>query len=303
MKVLIVGLGSIATKHIKALRDIDEHVEILAWRQAKRSPAPEGVEEVQSLEGLQVDFAIVSNPTSLHLQTITQLLPLDCPLFIEKPLSHDLEGVSDIIDAIDNQQLMTYMGCNLRFLPTLQFLKEQLPQAGKINEVTVYCGSYLPDWRPHLDYKTSYSAIRELGGGVHLDLIHELDYCYWLFGMPSKVHSFASNVSHLNIEAHDGAYYHLVYKDFLVNVSLNYFRRTPKRTVELVLENDTWLVDLLNGSVTDQNGTVIFQAQFDIMQTYKDQMIHFLTCIQSGVSSMNTIDDGYKVLRMCLAEL
>jgi len=303
MKVLIVGLGSIALKHIDALQSFVPEVEIFAWRQIRRGAAPEGVVEVERIEGLNVDFAIISNPTSMHLDTIIQLLPLRCPLFIEKPVADGLSQREHVLNQVAEAGLLTYVGCNLRFLPTLQFLKSELPKAGKVNEVSVYCGSYLPDWRPHLDYKTSYSARRELGGGVHLDLIHELDYCYWIMGMPHAVTRHLANKSHLDIDASDAAYYHLHYDTFSTNVALNYFRRTPKRTIELVLEENTWLVDLLAGTITDQSGSMIFESKFDIRQTYVDQMVHFLNCIQTQTPTINSLDDGFKVLQMCLAEL
>ena len=96
-----------------------------------------------------------------------------------------LQGSETLVKRINQSNLLTYVACNLRFLECIQFLKERLDSQKKfVQEVNVYCGSYLPDWRPGKDYKTIYSAIKEKGGGVHLDLIHELDYIYWLFGKP-----------------------------------------------------------------------------------------------------------------------
>jgi predicted dehydrogenase len=189
MNVLIVGLGSIAQKHIAALSAAAQSFTVYALRASNPSGKVEGISNIYSLEELNnipVDFAIISNPTSEHVNTILSLLSLKCPLFIEKPLYHQLD-IEDVLNKVKHSNILTYVACNLRFLDCLKYVKDKISKTEKrINEVNVYCGSYLPEWR-NCDYRTNYSAISKLGGGVHLDLIHELDYLYWIFGMPQKV--------------------------------------------------------------------------------------------------------------------
>jgi len=128
----------------------------------------------------------------------------------------------------------------LRFLECIGFIKEKIQFLNNraLNEVNVYCGSYLPEWRPGIDYKKSYSANPELGGGVHRDLIHELDYLYWLFGQPKAVNRFLRSQSSLAISSFDYANYLLDYDGFSANVILNYFRRDAKRSMELVFSDE-----------------------------------------------------------------
>ena len=301
MKVLIIGLGSIARKHIAALRQCVPDVEIYALRSNNKSaPYEHVIDFYQWEEAFKVpyDFVIVSNPTSMHRLTIERLLAINIPLFIEKPLFDSLEG-RRLVEVIRKNQIPTYVACNLRFLEVLRSLREQISDK-VVNEVNVYCGSYLPDWRLGTDYRTCYSAIPEMGGGVHIDLIHELDYIYWFFGKPDKVHRVFTHKSSLEIRAYDYAHYLLEYKGFNVNVTLNYYRRDSKRTCEVVTSTDTLTADLLTGTITDAQGRVINEYSQRISDTYYDQMSHFLSMLRSGDCSFNTAEDAYNVLKICL---
>ncbi len=182
------------------------------------------------------------------------------------------------------------------------YLKDSLVKELIINEVNVYCGSYLPDWRPGINYRQSYSADPAKGGGVHLDLIHEVDYIYWLFGKPLSVRSFKSCTSSLGIDATDYANFILTYEKFSVNIILNYYRRDPKRTVELVCDNGTYLVDLLKNSVSIGDLT-LFISEKKISDTYMSQMDYFINTILMRKTSrpiMNSINEAYEVLKICL---
>ena len=119
----------------------------------------------------------------------------------------------------------------------------------KINEVNVYCGSYLPSWRPSVDFRKVYSSNKNLGGGVHLDMIHELDYTYWLLGEPDKVTSTLRSTSSLEIDAVDYANYLWEYADFSANIVLNYYRPDTKRTLEIVTAEHIYFVDILKNRI------------------------------------------------------
>lgn len=305
MKILIIGLGSIGKKHAAIIKALQPNAEIFALRSNKSAEEYDGIQNIFSykkIDEFKIDFAIISNPTSEHTQTILQLLDFRIPLFIEKPIDISLD-IQDLIDSINEQGIITYIACNLRFLDCIKFVKEQIAtkQVKKINEVNVYCGSYLPDWRPSLDYRKVYSAISELGGGVHLDLIHELDYLYWFFNMPKQINRFHKSQSSIKIASIDYSNYILEYDGFCANVILNYYRRDPKRTLELVFENETWNIDLLANTVTCKN-KIIFSSKQKISDTYIDQMKYFIDCATKGSKSDNTITEAYNVLKICLTK-
>ena len=301
MNILIIGLGSIAIKHIQALRNLKVDAKLFALRSNANSKAVAGIENIYSFDEItaNIDIVIISNPTSEHYKTIYEVLKLNARLFIEKPVFNSLEGVDNLLKEINDKMIDTYIACNLRFHPIVNYLKDYLVKGeDKINEVNIYCGSYLPDWRPSIDYKTNYSAIKELGGGVHLDLIHELDYVYWFFGKPEEIISVKRSVSNLDISSSDFASYSLLYKDFCVNIVLNYYRRDPKRTIELVFENKTLEADLIGSSVYDlTNKEFVFKADYNPQLWYDNQMKYFL--FNKGYK-MNSIADAVEVLNICL---
>lgn len=299
MKVLIIGIGSIGQKHINALRLIEPSVEIFALRSAEASKEIEGIQSFYSLNQISTltfDFAIISNPTYLHAISIDQLIERRIPLFIEKPIFESV-NYDLLIDKIKISKVKTYVACNLRFLESIQYMKSNV-SAHRINEVTIYCGSYLPEWRKNVDYKESYSAKTELGGGVDLDLIHEIDYAFWLFGMPEKVTKFSSSKSSLEIQSNDCAHYYFSYPNFNLSISLNYYRRDPKRTLEVVCEDGTFLVDLIKNKV-DFNGEKLVSFDSTIIDTYHTQLSFFIDKILKGKEIFNDAVEAYNILKIC----
>jgi len=299
MKVLIIGLGSIAKKHIKALKEIDVRVTVYALRSSKKSGTYEdviNVYSIQDIESLNIDFCIISSPTALHHQHINQLTSFTFPLFIEKPLSHTLK-ISELEQCLDSKK--TYVACNLRFLDALEYVKQEIlpTNTEKIQEVEAYCGSYLPEWRQGVDYKKNYSAIPELGGGVHLDLIHEVDYIYWLFGKPIHQVKTLKSQSALNIESIDYASYQFSYEGFETHVTLNYYRPLPKRTLEIVFETYIIKVDLLTNTVY-KNDKEIYKSNQLPIETYRKQLEYFI----NTTPTFNTFKEALVVLNMCLNE-
>ncbi len=304
MTILIIGLGSAAGKHITAIREIEPAANIYALRSSRTGEDVSGVKNIYSLNELTeaLDFVIISNPTSIHKQAIMQCVDLNCPLFIEKPVLDDVSGVEMILEQINKKQLISYIACNMRFHPAIQYCKSHLllPDI-RINEVNIYCGSYLPDWRPGKDFRTVYSAKSDMGGGVHLDLIHELDYCAWLFGIPAEVKAVKRNVSSLGIDAVDSAYFQLLYPAFTANIGLNYYRRDAKRQIEIVGQEDTWHIDLLANTVTSLiSKKCLYEAPFSINQTYVQQMRYFMNHIKEHKQPMNSISEGVNVLKLAL---
>lgn len=309
MKVLIVGYGSIAKKHGKALWQIEPAAQIVALRHSHEAAPIDAVLSVydmqEAAERGPYDFVIISNPTFKHAEAIAMTVPLNCPLFIEKPLFHEAT-TGALLNSVADKKTATYVACNLRFLDCLNYVKETMLPNMHINEVNIYCGSYLPEWREGIDYKRVYSAHASQGGGVHLDLIHEIDYTYWLFGKPGKVRSCKRNTSSLRIDAVDYANYLLEYEGFAVNIVLNYYRRDKKRTLELVCSNDTYIVDLFANTVSSAvTGETLFRSEQTFMDTYKLQMEYFIAHVLPGGRKreeriMNDINEAFDILQICL---
>ena len=304
MNILIVGLGSIARKHIEAIKFLNYNTIIYALRSTNNVVDENGITNIFSLDNLDITFgcAIISNPTHLHFQYIQFLAEKNIPLFIEKPAIHSLDNSDKLLSLIEAKNLITYVACNLRFHPCILFIHEYIKSNTiRINEVNVYCGSYLPDWRPGKEFRRIYSANKNMGGGVHLDLFHELDYTTWIFGHPIKSSSIKRSVSSLAINAVDYANYCLEYTDFTANIVLNYYRKKVKRTIEIVLDNQIINVDLVNNLVSDENDQILFQiSNFEMRNTYVNQMEYFIDCIKQNEKPMNSLKESIEVLRIVL---
>jgi len=305
MNILIIGLGSIGERHINAIKSIISQATIFALRSgnnSKKYPDVTDIYHLDEISTINIDFAIISNPTAEHKKTIENLTKYDFPLFIEKPLCSSLD-IEDLIQSVYSKGIKTYVACNLRFLDCIRFIKDMAPLTSKkrLNEVNVYCGSYLPLWRPKIDFRNTYSVNPELGGGVNIDLIHELDYLYWIFGIPKEIIRIFRSQSSLSISAIDYSNYILDYNSFCANIVLNYYRRDPKRSLELVFEDETWNVDLLKNLITCNKET-IFSSEQRIPDTYLIQMEYFINCLKTNNKTFNNISDAYNVLKICIEE-
>ncbi len=301
----MIGLGSIGKKHAAALRAVVPHAEISALRSTNTGGAVEGIRNVSSFADVKgrPEFVIISNPTAMHRETVLAASEWGSPLFIEKPLFHALEGSEVVAEKISQSGIRTYVACNLRFLSVLTFVKEWMAEhRPRINEVNIYCGSYLPEWRPGTDFRKSYSANESMGGGAHLDLIHEIDYCCWLFGFPQSSVSVRGRMSSLRIDAVDAASYHLRYPEFHANITVNYFRRDARRELEIVTEEETIRCDLRANTVTSvPSGAVLFRGSDTIADTYVRQLQYFIGRITDGTPMMNDFNEALRILRVALS--
>ena len=151
------------------------------------------------------DVVFITNPSSLHVPVALEAARQGCHLFIEKPLSHSLAQVSELVALCDEQQLVTCVAYQLRYHPGFVRLRELL-RAGALGEllsVRAEVGEYLPGFHPYEDYRRMYASKSALGGGVTLSQIHEIDYLCALFGAPRRVFSMGGHVSSLEIDVDD----------------------------------------------------------------------------------------------------
>ncbi len=306
MKVLIVGLGSIAKKHITAIKSLYPDTIFFALRSAPNSNFIGNVINVYEINQVpfDIDFILISNPTRNHSASILECIHFNKPIIIEKPIFDKIRQNQVLVDLVAKNHIKTYVACNLRFHPLIIYLKGFLTKnEKKINEVNVYCGSFLPDWRPGNDYSKSYSAKSNMGGGVHLDLIHEIDYSIWIFGKPKNIFSIKRKVSELKIDSIDYAYYNLLYDDFNLSITLNYYRKKPKRQIEILLGEEVLVCDLLKCVIYDSNDKILFhQDNYNISDTYLNQMKYFISNLNNEHPYMNDINESFDILKATLNE-
>ena len=305
MRVCFVGIGSIAKRHIRNLteicgeRKIELHIDAL--RRAGSGAAPvDGVERVYtSAEELPYgyDAIFLTNPTEYHAQMLLRLHEHGKHFFIEKPVT-SLDTMKELENFAPREDSVYYVACPLRYTNVIQYLKKEIDPAA-VRSVRSISSSYLPDWRPGTDYRNTYSAHKDLGGGVSIDLIHEWDYLVYLFGMPDEVKSFIGKVSNLEIDSDDYAIYIARYADQrIAEVHLDYFGRKSVRTVELYMDDETIVGDLIAGEVRylKAGRTVDLRAERDVYQ--KRELSYFIDAISGKVPVHNSVEEAVKVLKL-----
>src|SRR2546426_614100 len=213
MQILVVGCGSIGVRHIRNLRALgvaDIAVVDPLTDRVDQAVGMVGARPYRHLdEGLarKPDAVLVCTPPYLHLDGARSGLLAGAHVFIEKPFSHSLEGVDELLALAEQHHRFICVGYNLRFHPGVQKLKMMLDSGaiGRLLVVKAEFGQYLPDWRPTQDYRESYTARAELGGGIILDASHEIDYVRWLGGEAVSVYAESGKLSQLEMKAEDTA--------------------------------------------------------------------------------------------------
>ena len=301
MRALFVGLGSIGTRHLKNLHDRCAArglpISVDALRSSDR-PLPQetaALLEHQYTNSDKIghyDLMFITNPTNLHLETIRQLGEKADTLFIEKPIfddgMHSLEEAGLVGRRAQVAAPMRYCGA---------FLALQKELWGK----RVY-SSYLPDWRPGVDYRTVYSARREMGGGVTIDLIHEWDYLVDLFGFPLESCNFRGTYSDLEITSDDLSVYIARYPTMLAEIHLDYFGRSYRRTAEFFVQEGTITADFGAGTLTRADGSVV-HCEEPVNERYLREMDDFLDFAQGRrTESANPPEMALRVLRLTLGQ-
>jgi len=309
MRVLLTGLGSIGSRHARLLKESTRNLELIAYRSGTSGTGNElGISEYTRLQDAletDPDVAFVTNPTDKHIETALTCAKANCDLFIEKPLSHNLEGVDELISVAHERNLVTYVGCQLRFDPVLNAVRERLnnSELGTILSFRATAGSYLPDWRPDSDYRNSYSADPDSGGGVVLDLIHEIDYSYWLFGSMQCLGSEIEYTDTLDIESE--AIAEAIVRapdDILGSIHLDYCRRQPRRTLEVVCERGTLVADLEKQTLTVEYPSSTETEAFDYGRDrrFRNQLEYFLEHVGTRKACENDLQEGKEVLEVAL---
>ena len=267
MKFVVVGLGSIGQRHQKNL----EHL----GHQVVPVHSQDNLEQIISNE--KPNGLLVCTPTSKHLQPALTALAADLPVFIEKPLSHNLDGVNELKGKI-------LVGYCLRFDQSLRQFKAKIDNLDKnqIKSVSIVCQSWLPDWHPGRDYTQSYSAKKELGGGVLLDLSHEIDYALWFFGSVKKIEAKLKQSPELNIATEAIADLNLEFESGVkADIHLSYASRQSARFCEVMTGTETLRWD--------------FVVNNDM---YIAEMKHFINVAVGRQQPLITVADGRQVLEV-----
>ena len=327
MKFLIAGLGSIGRRHLRNLiTQGEKDIVLLRSHHSTLSDEelagyPSGTDIHMALKEHKPDGVIVANPTALHLDIAIPAAEAGCHILLEKPVSHSLDRLADLQQAAQKSGSRILVGFQFRYHPTLNKAR-QLTQTGVLGQVlTVHAhwGEYLPNWHPWEDYRQSYAARADLGGGVILTLTHPLDYLRFIVGEIDALWSFNGHISPLEMDVEDVAEIGLKFTNGAVGgVHLNYVQRPPLHRLEIVGTEGTlrwdnadgilhfYRMPALFGSYTGTPAAPVIESLlppegFERNRLFVAQTRHFVEIARGEAEPICTLDDGIQALRLALA--
>ena len=312
-KIAFVGMGSMGNRHLKNvhayLLSQGNSCSVDLYRSSSNRPLKEELlpfvsdiylysEPIPSDKVYDVVF--VTNPTSMHYETLKKFAKNATSFFIEKPIFDRIDVDDVIFDML--RDIPSYVACPLRYNPVLQYLNKNIILKNVISARAI-SSSYLPEWRPGQDYRQCYSAHRDLGGGVGIDLIHEWDYLTWFFGMPQRCFNIQEKVSDLEIDSDDIAIYIARTSNTTIELHLDYFGRQAIRHLDLIMPEDTLHCDLIASTIDflKSGRHLSFSFERDTIQTL--ELAHFFDIIEYKTPNDNSIEHAYQLLKLAKGEL
>lgn len=301
--IAFVGMGSIGKRHLgnvcQLVKEQGNTCSIDLYRSSMSRRLPTEVTALvanQLLCGEKIikhyDMVFITNPTSMHKRTLEQFRGYAGSFFIEKPV---FDTVFEDMSSFDD--VPSYVACPLRYNPVLQYVKQNI-DLSKVISVRAMSSSYLPDWRPGQDYRTTYSAHADMGGGVDIDLIHEWDYLTWIFGMPVLCYGIAGKYSNLEIDSNDTALYIAKNDRMTFELHLDYFGRKAQRTLDIFMHDDTIQCDIMEGTVTYLKEGRILSFDSDRNAYQMAEIQHFFDIVEDRCTNDSNVDHGVKVLKL-----
>ena len=301
-KIGILGTGSIGRRHIKNISNLLKHkgkrftLDLLRRKNSLpiKDDLLDYVNEIvfeNEIENNQYDIIFICNPTVYHYKSIKKHINHTKHMFIEKPVFHDLN--LEVEKLCLKKDSIYYVACPLRYSFAIRYVKEHV-DISKVYSVRSICSSYLPDWRKDIDYRETYSAKRNEGGGVSIDLIHEWDYIRYIFGDPEYTYNLSGKYSNLEIDSDDISVYIAEFKNMLLELHLDYFGRYYRRELELFMENEVILVDILNSKIvkTSNNETVSLEEDRNDYQL--KELEYFFDILEGNRKNHNNIYEALK---------
>ena len=314
LRIAVLGCGSIGRRHLRNLSQLGAG-ELYAF-----DPVPAALETAHnetnalcfsSLDCIweqQPNVAVITTPSNLHVGLALEAAQHNCALFVEKPLSHTLDGLDELCSEAERRNLVTMVGCNMRFHPGPAQVKRLLDDSaiGQVIAARIHTGSYLPGWRPGTDYRQSYSAQAALGGGAILDCIHEIDLALWYFGPGDVLAAVSLPATSIGLDIEGLAEMLIRHRsEVLSSVHLNFIQRDYHRSCEVIGADGSIYWNFSEGKVRvsrPDHETQVFEqpADWTVNQMYVDEIRYFLDCVQNNTPTVNSLQRGLETLQVAL---
>jgi predicted dehydrogenase len=266
MKAVIIGGGSIGKRHSTNLTNLGIKTRIV------------DIDEISNIDNILqegFDIGLVCSPNIKHIEHCFKLAQHDIPIFCEKPFYSSSEGIEELLNVVKEKNLITMVGCNLRFTDEVKSINSNSKY------ISVYFGYNLKKWRPQTDYLKSYSANKHLGGGVLLDVIHELDYLYFKFGDIKNVSYTKNKLTNITNDTEDLVVGRIEFQNgTIADFTLNYLSEEYQRYFD-ILEDD-----------------ILRRVHFEIKNDmYVEEIKYFVNCVENNIHCINSFKEANKLLK------
>ena len=310
MRALLVGLGSIGRRHLANLKSlgVTSHITILRRPgYTETEPDCEVVSDLSDVVKSPPDFAILANPAAHHIEVALALARAGSHLFIEKPISHTVKGIDELLSISRDQSVVLMVGYNFRFYKPLQIVKRSIEDGliGRPLSFRAEVGQFLPHWRYNVDYKKTASARADMGGGAVLELSHELDFARWLMGEPQTVFARTDRLSDLVLDVEDSSEVIMTFAGGATgNIHLDMIDRASTRNFRIIGTEGTITWDGLTHQVrlwsaSDNDWQDLHPAtEIDRNEMYVEELRHFLACVKKRETPIVTGEDGKRVVEI-----
>jgi predicted dehydrogenase/L-amino acid N-acyltransferase YncA len=289
VRVAVLGQGSIGRRHTAILRALGH--EVAVYDPSPALAAPPGVTVVASAcECLRAaDAAVIASPSNEHVSDARRAIELGVPVLVEKPLALDVAHAAELDCLAQARGVMLSVAMSMREHAGVRALAASLAKdtIGPVLRASAWCGSWLPGWRHGSDYRDSYSARAQLGGGVFLDVaVHELDYLLWLLGPARAVGALARHVSALETDVEDVALIVLeLAAGGVAAVDVDCFDRSYTRGCRIVGAGGTLEWSWQQERLTHHDATGASHERAvssDVASAYRRQLQRFLAAVSDG---------------------
>ncbi|MDP2669400.1 MAG: Gfo/Idh/MocA family oxidoreductase [bacterium] len=313
-KILVAGAGSIGTRHLKNLLKLGYKNFVVCEPDEKKLKTVAGLGDFALYKNVKIalktetpDVVFVCNPTHLHVQTANLALDYGAHVFIEKPLSHNLNGVDALIKKAKAKKRTVMVACNWRFHEGFKKLKELLDsnKYGKPILSRVFGGYYLPTARKNVNYKKIYAAGTK-GGGVIIDSgAHGVDYLENFFGKTKYVTALKRTAHVLDIKSEEAAIIGLEHENGVISaIVTDYVSRKSNSRIEVITEKGILSLDVTNDTLyfEDENKNVLlFRGVQELNHMFMEEVRHFLGCVKNRSKPAQDLSAAKHVLKVLFA--
>ena len=327
IKVLIIGLGSAGQRHVRNLkRLLGNDVCFIAYRVRRlqrlfddnlcviEGKSVEEVYDITEYNDLdkaleeKPDMAFITNPNSMHIECALKVARKGIDIFLEKPVSNNMDGIEELTQIINEKKLILYVGFQMRMHPCIVRLKQDIEKGiiGRIVSADCHMGELLTEMHKYEDYRFMNESRNATGGGVILCQIHEIDYLYWIFGMPAEVYTVGNKYSSLEIDVEDAASSLWRYddgKDFSIILHQDFLQKPPIRRCRVIGTEGQIYIDLLRNQYILSCKEDAQEETYDFSRNdmFINELEVFLSYVKTRKSKTLTLEDGTGSLKIALA--